>query len=213
LETLYKTITELTSIIPKTILDLGSMDGNDANKLKRFFNLTDNDIWVVEPSSTQQDVIRQNYPNFNLVTEAIYSESGIKKFNQVNGYDAGTSSLYNRVDSWYELQGQGLVKRNVNTITGIDLINRINKPIDICKLDVEGLSYEVLKSFGDSINTIKSFHVECEHKEVWENQYLYNDVSNYLISQNYKQVYFKFVADGDLQSDSIWVLNEFLNEY
>ena len=30
----YNLITEFTTITPKTILEIGSMDGNDANKLK-----------------------------------------------------------------------------------------------------------------------------------------------------------------------------------
>jgi FkbM family methyltransferase len=210
MEILFKLITEQTNIVPKTILDLGSMDGEDANKLKNLFNLTDNDIWIVEPSTTQHAIIKETYPNFNLVTEAIYTEEGVREFNQVNGPDAGTSSLYDRVDSWYELQGKGLEKRLVNTITGYELLQRINNPIDVCKLDVEGLTYEVLISFGDDLFKIKSFHIECEHKEVWENQRLYDEVKDYLISKNYKQIYFKFVADGDLQSDSIWVLDKYL---
>lgn len=206
----HKLITEETNIEPKIILDIGSMDAEDANKLKVLFNLLDNDVWVVEPSTSQQVIIKNKYPNFNLITEAVYIESGIKEFNQVNGYDAGTSSLYDRVDSWYELQGTGLEKRLVKTITGYELLEIIKKPIDVCKLDVEGLTYEVLNSFGSSLSKIKSIHLECEHKEVWKNQHLYDDVKNFLVSKNYKQIYFKFVSDGDLQSDSIWVLNDYL---
>jgi FkbM family methyltransferase len=206
----YQLINDLTIIEPKTILEIGSMDGNDAFKLKTSFNLSDSDVWVVEPSSTQQEIIKNNYPTFNLITEAIYYERGEKMFNQVNGPDAGTSSLYDRTDSWYELQGNGLVKRMVKTITGEDLLNIINKPIEICKLDVEGLTYEVLKSFGDKLTQIKSFHLESEHREVWKGQILYNDIKDFLISKNYKEIYFKYVADGDLQSDSVWVINDLL---
>jgi FkbM family methyltransferase len=210
MEKYHQLICELTIINPKTILEIGSMDGNDANKLKNYFNLTDSDVWVVEPSSTQQVIIKNTYPNFNLITDAIYSERGQMIFNQVNGPDAGTSSLYDRTDSWYELQGGGLVKRTVNTITGEDLLNIINKPIDICKLDVEGLSYEVLNSFGDKLHQIKSFHLESEHKEVWKGQVLYEKIKEFLISKNYKEIYFEYVAGGRLQSDSVWVLNELI---
>ena len=206
----YNLITEFTTITPKTILEIGSMDGNDANKLKELFLLNDNDVWVIEPSSTQQDVIKLKYPNFNLITEAIFNEKGVKSFNQINGHDAGTSSLYDRIDSWYELQGKGLVKRMVNTITGYELLTIINKDVEICKLDVEGLTYEVLNSFDDKISNIYSFHIESEHREVWKNQYLYDDVKKLLESNNYKQIYFEYVSGGILQSDSIWILKKFL---
>jgi FkbM family methyltransferase len=210
MEKYFQLITDFTSINPRTILEIGSMDGNDANKLKNYFNLNESDVWVVEPSSTQQEIIKNNYPNFNLITDAVYSERGQMTFNQVNGPDAGTSSLYDRTDSWYESQGNGLIRRIVNTITGEDLLNMINKPIDICKLDVEGLTYEVLISFGDKLTQIKSFHLESEHREVWRGQRLYQDTNIFLTSKNYKEIYFEYVAGGSLQSDSIWVLNELI---
>ena len=99
-----------------------------------------------------------------------------------------------------------LKKIKVNTITGLKLLETINKKIELCKLDVEGLSYEVLNSFGDRINDILSFHIECEHREVWKDQKLYLDVKEFMENKNYEQIYFKYVAEGTLQSDSIWVL-------
>ena len=210
MEKYFNVIKEFTTIEPKTILEIGSMDGRDADKLKCLFGLRDKDVWVVEPSTTQQTIITSSYPEFNLIKKAIYSQKGVKPFNQVNGADAGTSSLYDRVDSWYELQGNGLVKTLVETITGQDLLEIIGKPIEICKLDVEGLTYEVLQSFSEQLTNIFSFHVEAEHKEVWKNQHLYEEIKRYLESKNYIQVFFEFVADGDLQSDSIWVLNSYM---
>ena len=44
-----------TNISPKTILEIGSMHGHDANTLKNEFNLNDSDVWVVEPNPHQQD--------------------------------------------------------------------------------------------------------------------------------------------------------------
>ena len=197
-----------TNILPKTILEIGSMHGHDANTLKNEFNLNDSDVWVVEPNPYQQDEITKDYPNFNLVKNPIFDKSQEHEFYQVLGYDAGTSSLFNRVDTWYEAQGSGLKKIKVNTITGLELLETINKKIELCKLDVEGLSYEVLNSFGDRINEILSFHIECEHREVWKDQKLYLDVKEFMENKNYEQIYFKYVAEGTLQSDSIWVLKQ-----
>jgi FkbM family methyltransferase len=197
-----------TNILPKTILEIGSMHGHDANILKNEFNLKDFDVWVVEPNPFQQDKIAKDYPNFNLVKNPIFDKNQEHEFYQVLGDDAGTSSLFDRVDSWYECQGNGLKKIKVNTITGIELLESINKKIELCKLDVEGLSYNVLNSFGDKINDIISFHIECEHKEVWKDQKLYLEVKEFMENKNYEQIYFKYVVEDILQSDSIWVLKQ-----
>lgn len=207
----YLNIIEKTSITPKIILEIGSRDGNDANELMNYFKLKDEDVWVVEPNPNQVKVIENRYRNFNIIPKAIFSEETEHDFFQVISNDpshVGTSSLIDRNDNWYESKTT-IIK--VKTITGKQLLNQINKDIDICKVDVEGLTLEVLNSFGDYLNKIKSFHLECEHREVWKNQKLYDDVSKFLTSNNYTQIYFEYCAGGNLQSDSIWVLNNLLN--
>lgn len=206
----YDNIVEKTTISPKTILEIGSRDGNDAAALMGFFQLNNEDVWVVEPNPNQIKIIENFHPNFNLIPNAIFSEETEHDFYQViseNPNDVGTSSLINRNDDWYKSK-TNVIK--VKTITGKQLLNKIKKDIDICKIDVEGLTIEVLSSFGEDLNKIKSFHLECEHIEVWKGQKLYGDVSKFLIENNYVQVYFQYCSGGTLQSDSIWVLNNHL---
>jgi len=201
------TIKQKTNINPKVVLEIGSMHGHDANALRKNFDIKDENVWVVEPNPIQYEKISKDYPNFNIIKDAIYIERGERIFYQVLGADAGTSSLYNRKDTWYERQGSGLQKIKIKTITGEDLIKRINKKIDLCKIDVEGLTYEVLLSFKEKIHNILSFHIECEHTEIWKNQTMYEEIKKYLQKKKYVQLYFKYVAEDAIQSDSIWVLN------
>ena len=210
MKTYYNNIIEKTTIFVKTILEIGSRDGNDANELMNYFQLNSEDVWVVEPNPKQITIIESSYPNFNLVHNAIFSEETEHDFYQVDNNipnDVGTSSLINRNDNWYESK-TNIIK--VKTITGKQLLNKINREVDVCKIDVEGLTIEVLISFGETLNQIKSFHLECEHREVWKNQKLYNDVAKFLIDNNYVQIYFEYCSGGTLQSDSIWVLNNYL---
>lgn len=202
-------INQLTLIEPKNVLEIGSRDGNDASFLKEYYKIPNEKVWVVEPNPSQVDSIRQTYPNFNIIPFAIYTENTEHDFYKVEGsLDAiGTSSLINRNDNWYEDKTK-IIK--VKTITGKDLLDLIGEEVDICKLDVEGLTYEVLTSFGKDLNKIKSFHLECEHTEVWESQKLYDDVGNLLMKNNYSQIFFEFCSGGTIQSDSIWVLNSLL---
>lgn len=198
-----------THIKPKIILEIGSRDAHDANILKNFFNISDEDVYVVEPNPNQQVYISKYYPNFNLIKNAIYNKDGKLKFNAVNqsGF-IGVSSLLDRNDGLYSKIDSNTIK--VDVITGDKLLSIIGKEIDLCKIDVEGATYEVLESFKDDIFKIKSIHIECEHKQVWVDQKLYNDVKNYLESKGYVQIYFTYVNNIPLQSDSIWVNKNYL---
>jgi FkbM family methyltransferase len=199
-------IKEFTTIIPTNILEIGSRDGNDAFYLKNEYDIDDDKVWVVEPNPAQVEVIKNAYPNFNIIPNAVFTENTEHDFYQVIGKpdDVGTSSLINRNDTWYENKSN-IIK--VKTITGKDLLEQIGEEIDLCKLDVEGLTYEVLTSFGSDLKKIKSFHLECEHVEVWESQKLYSDVSDFLLKNNYTQIFFEYCSGGTIQSDSIWVVN------
>jgi FkbM family methyltransferase len=207
----YKIIKEKTSIDPKTILEIGSRDGDDANILKELFNINDSDVWVVEPNPKQQIKIFDRYPNFNLVKYAVFNEEKTLIFNAINDSNlVGVSSLLERNDKLYD--NVNTDKILVKTILGKNLLKDINKDIDLCKKDVEGATYEVLVSFGEDIKNIKSMHLENEHKEVWENQKLYSEVKSYLISRSFIEVHFEYVNNIELQSDSIWIQDKYLSK-
>ena len=57
---------------------------------------------------------------------------------------------------------------------------------------------------------IKSMHLENEHKEVWKNQKLYDEVKDYLLSKGFTEIYFQYVNNVVLQSDTIWAQTKFL---
>lgn len=209
---IYKNhILEKTTIIPKSILEIGSRDGKDADELRNYFDINSKNIWIVEPNPAQQNNILKNYPNINLIKNPIFNEEKTSTFYAVDTNDQilnGTSSLLNRVDDLYKNINTNKIE--IKTITGSKLLNIIGIEIDLCKIDVEGATYEVLESFMDDLHKIKSIHIECEHRPVWVNQKLYNDVSTFLLKNNYIQIYFSYCNNHDLQSDSIWVQKKFI---
>lgn len=209
MENYFRIIENNTNITPKYILEIGSRDGHDANKLKDLCLTEDKFVWVVEPNPIQCERIKFEYPNFNLIDCAISNIDDFVFFNQLEGDEmvVGTSSILDRVDSWYQQMGAKKIK--VKSITGKNLLNLINLEVDLCKIDVEGLTYEVLESFGDDIKKIKSFHIECEHIEVWKGQKLYGEVESLLENKNYIRVYSDYF-EGKLQSDTIWVYKDFI---
>jgi FkbM family methyltransferase len=204
-------IKEKTTIEPKTILEIGSRDGDDAELLRNDFNIESTNVWVVEPNPTQQTKIIEKYPNINLFKNPIFNVEKTITFYGVDVEDQilnGVSSLMNRIDGLYDKINTNKIE--VETMSGSSLINLINTDIDVCKIDVEGATYEVLESFGDKLSHIKSMHIECEHRAVWVNQKLYQSVSEFLTNNGFSQIYFKYCNNDTLQSDSIWVQTKYL---
>ena len=205
----FNTIKKETNIIPKTILEIGSRDGDDANELKKLFSITNDNVYLVEPNPTQVDVIKNKYPHYKLYDVGILDLVGETLFYQYNNENkdlVGTSSFLNRTDGFYD--NKNVAKIKINTITGKSLLKDINKNIDLCKIDVEGATLNVLKSFGDKLNTIKSFHLEVEHKQYWENQSLYEEIKMFMELNGYIELYKQSVYVE--QSDVIYVFNQYL---
>lgn len=205
-------INEKTNLKPNSVLEIGSRDGYDAENLRLAFRIKRNNVWVVEPIPSQVKIIKQNYHGINVLEFAISDKNEKLQFNKVNDKSLiGVSSLLNRIDNLYDkVDSEKII---VECITGEKLLDIINQEIDICKIDVEGLTYEVLTSFGKQINKIKSFHIECEHRPVWNNQKLYDDVADYLVEHGFVLSNFNYVEGDTLQSDSIWVQFRYLKNY
>ena len=70
------------------------------------------------------------------------------------------------------------------------------------KLDVEGATYEVLKSFGDDLRLINFMHVECEVMYMWENQHLFDEVEKLLQFYGFKEMYRQ--QNYPQQIDTVW---------
>lgn len=194
------------SLPPQNVLEIGSRDGDDANKLKEYFNIPDSKTYVVEPHPKCITLIKEKYPTIKLFEHAISISDGTARFNAVVTSDLGTlgmSSLASRTDNailenWIE----------VTTITGESLFNLIGEEeYDLVKIDVEGYSYEVLKSFGDQIRKIKIIHLEVEHHPFWIGQKLYNEVAELLTLNRFEECYrfdYNYTSE-QIQSDVIWV--------
>lgn len=203
---LVKKYDEHFSVQPQNVLEVGSRDGEDAFKLKSYFSIPDEKVYIVEPHPHCIAHIRENYPEFNVYEYAMSPENGTAKFNAIFTPDFGTlgmSSLLNRThgnvtDNWID----------VNTITGESLFNLVGeKEYDLVKIDVEGYTYEVLKSFNDQIRKIKIMHLEVEHYPFWIGQKLYGEVADLLKAYNFEECYrfdYEYTPE-QVQSDVIWV--------
>jgi len=207
MQKLAQTYQELFKRDPETILEIGSRDGHDVDILRQFCNVSIIDVWIIEPNSVCVKNIKQTYPYVNLIPCAVALTNGIAEFNAVVSKDdmyIGQSSLLHRTSmhsntgvNW--INGDNWVE--VNTLTGKKVLQLIEKPIDLMKVDVEGYAFEVLESFEETLTSVKLIQVECEYEPFWENQKLYKDVSAYMLTKGFTEIY---KLDYPGQCDVVW---------
>ena len=198
---LYATYQEVFHEPVKTVLEIGSRDGHDAEILRSLAGIEPRKVYVVEPHPQSYRNIIANYPEFNTYQVAISEATGVLDFNAIpHGFrDPGLSSLRKHFaghpENWIK----------VLSITGATLLDLINEPeIDLLKLDVEGTSLDVIKSFGDQLRRIKVMHVEVELVQFWQGQYLEHHVHEYLATQGFKWMYARDAFHGTNQKDVIF---------
>lgn len=205
--TYYEIISNLTSIKPKKILEIGSRDGDDAKILASLFSVEDHNVTVIEPHPQSFRNICVKYPEFDLYNVALSDKNEQMNFFALKAWDGvnyGASSLLPRNDSFYDETPKDIVI--VECLTGKTFfeINNKNEDIyDLCKIDVEGLSLEVLRGFSEKLSNIKSIHIECETKKIWKDQHLYDEVCKYLLQNDYIKLYEVYINENT-QTDSIW---------
>jgi FkbM family methyltransferase len=183
-------------------LEIGSRDGYHADYLKKMFNIPDNKVFIVDAHPDCAKLIRSEHPNYRVIEVAITQNRGIVSFNAIQNLDLGglgASSILSRKD------GPVIFENwiNVIAIKGSDLLELINeREYDLVKIDVEGLTYEVLESFSHSLGKIKMIHTEAEYFEIWKGQKLYSDLCDLLTRRGFKEAYRVEMLDG--QCDTVW---------
>jgi FkbM family methyltransferase len=184
-----------TNMKPQNFLEIGSRDGLDANEIQDTFNIPADKIYLVEPFPLHINEIKNNFPQYKLFECGINLKKGKSKFYGINLLTkeySGLSSFLDREDNVYEqaIELNALEILDIDTITGKELLDQIEEEtIDLCDIDVEGMAYEVLVSFGDDISKFKTIHFECEKIQLWKNQFLYYDIKQYLKSKNFIEIY------------------------
>jgi len=195
---------------PLNVLEIGSRDGDDANYLKEYFNIPNNKVYLVEPNPPQAIKIRLKYPEYKVFEYAISQSVGVLKFNAItcdNDIYVGQSSLLKRKEYRHNYEKEKLKEWenwiNVLSISGKILLELIgDDEFDLVKIDVEGATYPVIKSFGEDIKKIKYIHLEAEQITLWEGQVTYDKIYEYMIKMGFKELY--KIGDYPAQCDTVW---------
>ena len=204
LDNYIKVLKEKTTIEPKVLFEAGSKTGDDAEFLAKQLGVPDSGVYVCEPHSEFYKKILEKYPQHTVMNIALFNEEGELEFNEANNLDDGRSSLmgkdiYQKDFSIIKVKA----KRMDNLMEELGL-----ETVDVFKLDVEGASYEVLESFGERIDDLKSIQIEAEYDEVWENQKTWGVIVDFMMTNDFVLLWEHNIIN--IQVDSVWVKKEFI---
>jgi FkbM family methyltransferase len=194
-------IPNLSTIQPKNMIEIGSRDGYDTDFISNHFQIPKNKCVVFEPNPEQCRLIQSKYPDFDIFNMAISTKEGLQKFT-IDNQNVGMSSLLTRPIS----NGQTI---EVDCIRMDEVILALKlESIDICKIDVEGATLDVLKSFGNKLDIVRSIQLESEIEEVWPGQDLYPTIKEYLSNNGFVEVF--YVRLSHSQVDALWIHKNYL---
>ena len=202
-------IRQKTNIQPVNVFEIGASNGMDSEFLRGSFNILPQNVYCFEAHPGNYKTLTESYPDFKCFDVAVSDTNGKLTF-QLHGPSADISSFRKRDVKTGLYPYPGHVGINYHAIdvevcrmdSFIDA-HGITK-IDICKIDVEGCSYEVLEGFGSKLQLVKTMHVEAETAVMWEGERLFNEIEQLLIRNNFVMVDYQSLQDG-LMCDTIWV--------
>ena len=189
-----------TNIKVKNVFEIGANFAQDADFLRELFTLTPRDVYVFEAHPDIFKAITQIH-SFNAYNNAVYNENKkIPFYIFPLGYkDPGQSSIHKIWTDTKEIQVQAIRMDDFMEAHGVG-------KIDFLKIDVEGVTYEVLEGFGKRLKDVNCVQLEAEHGEnnVPGNWVLYDKIEDILKQHGFELIFFER-NNGMLQSDSFWV--------
>jgi FkbM family methyltransferase len=203
-------VKNFSRIHPTTCLEIGALDGEYSQMLADSFGLDAANLYLVEPNPDSYTKLVKNFPRSKVLPFAVSNRAGKAAFQVVRSEErskVGCSSLSTRIDGWAQFLTR--ISVEVECVTGQYLLECTTHEIDLCIVDVEGLTYEVLSSFGEDLRRIGSLLVECEHAEIFSGQKLYEDVARLLKDLGFHQMAFQYAYAN--QSDSVWIRDDLVD--
>ena len=200
--TLLKRLQDDFGLRPSNFLEVGANCAQDAWFISRQLNLEPAEVAVVEPVRTNAELIRRN-TQFRLF-ECAVTDGGSEVRLWVPKEDEG---LWGMASLGERNVGDADAFRvvTVASMTGQEIVDELNwSHIDLLKVDVEGFSLQVLRSFGQSLSRIRIIQIETERVELWAGQETEGDVFTILRDTGFTMIEYQLAHDG-VQADSVWI--------
>lgn len=200
--TLLTRLQEDFGVRPLNFLEVGANCAQDAWFICHQLNIQPSDVAVVEPVRTNAEIIRRN-TSFQLF-ECAVTEDGSEACLWVPSEDEG---LWGMASLGERAVGDEQLFREVSvaSMSGEEIADQLDWPhIDLLKVDVEGFSAPVLRSFGSTLARVRIIQIETERVEVWVGQETEADVFTILRNKGFTMIHYQLAHDG-VQADSVWI--------
>lgn len=190
---------------PKSFIEVGANFFQDSQIFHRLTKCDPTNIHVIEPNSYVFNNAVTKIPNFNVYNIGISNIEGKIKLKTSGKRSAnkGVSSIFERNYDPDWITGEEEIQlRRLDSVFNEEQLSNI----DVIKIDVEGMTYEVLDSLGKHLHKTLMFITESELEEVyWKGQkYFYKDMVELMSKNGFVQASQKLL-DNNNQFDSIWV--------
>ena len=198
-------IEQRTRIKPKNVFEIGCNIGDDAEYLRTAFNIEECDVFCFEPNPFTFKELEIKHPKFNNINVAVSDKNEQTMF-KCSRSENMSSGLRKK----NSIPEQDYVDVVVNVVRMDYIIDNYSiQEIDICKIDVEGFTFEVLNGFGNKLSTVKSFQLENERGPVFGNeQKMFMDTCKFLCNNGFTLLNY---IDWGAQCDSLWIRNDMLS--
>lgn len=196
-------IEEFTGVAPNNLFEVGANYAQDAAYLSKKWRLPQENVVVFEPHPEIAHKVRDHY-DFIVVSKAVSNEDTTMKFNAVklgSTTNTGISSLLPH--SINDQSENDLVKIEVTRLDTFALAHAWPQ-IDFLKIDVEGLTFEVLEGLGEFLQNVRCIQIETEYIPIWKDQRTQSDVYQ-LLEENHFQLIEHFTQNDGVQADSLWI--------
>lgn len=184
----------------KVIFDIGSLHCLESIEFSKKY--TNAKIFVFEANPKSYETCVENskdYPSITVVNKAVNDYDGVCKFYPMDkdktitvweDGNQGASSLYKSNGNYDHIEKYVQYEIEV-PCTRIDTFCKENNidSIDIVWMDLQGAELLALQSMGDILDTVQIIHTELEMNPIYENQCLFNDVSDFLYERGFELEY------------------------
>lgn len=187
----------IQSINIKSSIEIGAYDADFSLAMS---NIIDPKmVWAIEANPEIYLMFDKKLNKINYVNLAISDISGYININKIIEVSETTENY------WYAAASSILSRKNPNSVVALKtksktldefvIDNKISGPIALW-IDCEGANKEVLLSAQESLNDVACIYIEVELEEVWDGQWLMQDVIDFL-NQN------KFIVAYESQGNSL----------
>jgi FkbM family methyltransferase len=162
-----------------------------------------NTIYAFEASPFVYNNFKNEIPKeINYINKTISNTSGAGTFKMRNDTNPA-KEVRNSILAPHEAYNILYSELGVETTTLDEYFKDTEENICLW-VDVEGANKEVLLGASKLLEKVSSIHIEIENHHFWQDQWLYNDVINYLAGYGFKELDFADILPYRKQSNVIF---------